>query len=83
MDLTLQADEAQLLHQILTITLGNLRMEIAGTDAYDLRQQLKQDEIVIKALIAQLEQASPIAAPSVAPDDIASRQMAPGPGRGG
>jgi hypothetical protein len=58
MDLTLQPDEAQLLHQILTITLGNLRMEIAGTDAYDLRQQLKQDEVVIKALITQLEQAS-------------------------
>jgi hypothetical protein len=58
MELPLNTDEAQLLHRILTTTLSNLRMEISNTDSYDFRQALKQDEVMIRDLIARLEQAT-------------------------
>ena len=46
--------EAELLKEILTIDLGELRMEIADTDLKSFRQNLKQKEEVIKRLIERL-----------------------------
>lgn len=55
MDLHLQPDEAAILARILTISLSNLREEVYRTENYELRQALKQDEAVIKTLIARLD----------------------------
>jgi hypothetical protein len=52
--LDLTPDEAELLKEILTIDLGELRMEIADTDLKSFRQYLKQKEEVIKRLIERL-----------------------------
>ena len=57
MEFTLQPTEAALIKRVLTNYLSDLRMEIGKTEDYQLRQELKQDEDTIKALIARLEQA--------------------------
>lgn len=57
MELTLEPREAALLRRVLTDYLSELRMEVAGTEDYELREDLKGDEVVIKGLIARLEQA--------------------------
>jgi hypothetical protein len=54
MELRLAPEEADLLRQILTNYLSDLRMEIADTDNYELRQALKRDEQAVKALLARL-----------------------------
>ena len=54
MELRLAPEEADLLRQILTNYLSDLRMEIADTDSYELRQALKRDEQAVKALLARL-----------------------------
>ncbi len=55
MEMKLQIEEAALLREILTEHLLELRMEVAGTENYDFRQELKQDEVVIKRMLAQLQ----------------------------
>lgn len=55
MELGLNLEERELLKRILTTYLSNLRMEIADTENYDWRQDMKKDEAVIKVLIARLE----------------------------
>jgi hypothetical protein len=57
MELTLEPAEAALLKNILTRYLSDLRMEIHATDSYKMRQELKQDEVLVKGLIERLEQA--------------------------
>lgn len=54
MQLTLQPDEATLLKDILTSYLSDLRMEIGDTENYELREDLKRDEEMIKVLLARL-----------------------------
>ncbi len=54
MELALQPEEVALLRRILSNYLSDLRMEIADTERYDLRQELKRDEEVIKSLLARL-----------------------------
>jgi hypothetical protein len=56
MELMVQPDEVALLKRILTNYLSDLRMEIADTERYEFRQELKQDEEMIKRLLARLEQ---------------------------
>jgi ABC-type anion transport system duplicated permease subunit len=56
MELALQPAEVALLRRILTNYLSDLRMEIADTERYDLRQELKRDEEMIKRLLARLAQ---------------------------
>lgn len=54
MQLTLQLDEVTLLKDILTSYLSDLRMEIGDTENYELREDLKRDEEMIKVLLARL-----------------------------
>ncbi len=46
--------EAATLREILESYLGDLRMEIAATDAQEFRETLKQREEVVKAVIQRL-----------------------------
>ena len=63
--LTLTAEEATLLSEILASYLSDLRMEIADTDAMDFRESLKQREVFLKRLLHTLfqEQVSQSAVP--------------------
>ena len=54
-ELKLTADEAKKLHSVLTEYLSDLRMEIANTDSFDFREDLKRTETLLKRLIADLE----------------------------
>lgn len=56
MKLDVTDNEAQLLSKILTQWLGELRTEIRHTDGYQMREELRQQEEIVKALIARLEQ---------------------------
>ncbi len=55
MELTLQTEEMELLKRVLSLALSDLRMEIADTENYDMRQGLKQDEETLKGILARLE----------------------------
>ena len=54
MELKLDDKEAGLLKTILEQHLSDLRMEIADTEKYDWRNEMKKDEETIKSLIARL-----------------------------
>src|SRR3989338_1883554 len=54
-ELKLPNDEAKTLHGVLTEYLSDLRMEIANTDSFDFREDLKRTETLLKGLIAVLE----------------------------
>jgi len=53
--LDLTAGEAKQLQHVLESHLSDLRMEIAGTDSFDLRRRLKRTEVFLKRLIAHLQ----------------------------
>jgi hypothetical protein len=53
--LTLTDQDAATLKRALETYLSDLRMEVADTDAQDFREDLKQEESVIKRLVEQLE----------------------------
>ena len=55
MELKLEMNEVEVLRQSLKLFLSDLRMEISDTESYDFRQGLKQDEVIIKAVLAKLE----------------------------
>jgi hypothetical protein len=52
--LTLSAEERDLLEEVLTETISELRMEIADTDSYDYRARLHEREDMLKALVKRL-----------------------------
>lgn len=54
-ELKLTDDEAKTLHGVLTEYLSDLRMEIADTDSFDFREDLKRTETLLKRLIADLD----------------------------
>lgn len=54
MELSLESGEVTLLRQLLEHDLGDLRMEIGKTENYDMRQDLKQREATLRALIEKL-----------------------------
>jgi len=54
-ELKLTHDDAKTLHGVLAEYLSDLRMEIADTDSFDFREQLKGTEALRKRLIADLE----------------------------
>jgi hypothetical protein len=56
-DFTLKKSEVELLRRILPHYVSELRMEVAGTDSYDMRQRLKSEEEILKGLISRLLQA--------------------------
>lgn len=54
LQINLTAEEATTLKDVLTGYVSDLRMEIAGTDAMDLRERLKEEEVFLKKLLQQL-----------------------------
>lgn len=58
MELTLRASEAELLRSVLREYLSDLRMEICGTDSYAMREDLKENERMIKEIINQMEESA-------------------------
>ncbi|MBI2614640.1 MAG: hypothetical protein HYW52_02965 [Gemmatimonadetes bacterium] len=54
-ELKLTDEEAKKLHSVLTEYLSVLRMEIADTDSFDFREDLKRTEVLLKRLIADLD----------------------------
>lgn len=55
MQINLTAEEAEMLNEILTSFLSDLRMEIADTDSMDFREELKKREVLLKRLLNDLE----------------------------
>ncbi len=53
--LELTDKEAETLRNILSYHLSELRMEIAGTDSKDFRDELKEREEVINKILSELE----------------------------
>jgi hypothetical protein len=54
LSLTLNAEEHEVLQEILREALSELRMEISDTDSYDFRTALHRREEVIKQLVRRL-----------------------------
>jgi hypothetical protein len=54
--LNLTDDEASILKQALATYLSDLRMEIADTDQQEFREQLKQEEAVMKKILGAIGQ---------------------------
>ena len=52
--LTLSEEDAAILRTLLEVDLSDLRMEVAGTDSYDYRAQLKAREEALRRIIAAL-----------------------------
>ena len=52
--LTLDTEEQEILRAVLEEVLGDLRMEVAGTDRLDFREMLKHREVCLKRWIAAL-----------------------------
>lgn len=52
--ISLSNDETATLRDVLQTYISDLRMEIAGTDAMDFREELKERESVLKRILAQL-----------------------------
>ena len=50
----LSPEEGAILREILESYVGDLRMEIAATDAQEFREALKKREEVVKAAMKQL-----------------------------
>lgn len=59
MELRLQAGDAALLADILQRFLSDLRMEVASTENYDLRQTMKHNEDAIRRMLEQLSGGTP------------------------
>jgi hypothetical protein len=53
-NLTLSSEEADVLRDVLESARGSLREEIYQTTTYQVRDQLKQREAILNALIAKL-----------------------------
>ena len=57
-DIRLQEDEAEILQQVLTDYVSDLRMEVNKTENLEWREALKDREAFLKRLIPQLRQGS-------------------------
>ena len=55
LELKLTSEEATLLHRVLANFLPELREEIYKTENFEWRRGLKEDEVLIKALLERLE----------------------------
>jgi hypothetical protein len=53
-ELRLSTDEALIMRRILRSYLSDLRMEIADTDSYDFRSRLKEEKLLLEAVLEQL-----------------------------
>lgn len=54
MQVDLNAEEVEMLNEILSSYLSDLRMEIADTDSKDFREGLKKKEVLLKRLLKDL-----------------------------
>ena len=54
MQLTLESRQLELLREILTSTIAQLRNESARTDAHDFREMLHERERVAESILARL-----------------------------
>jgi hypothetical protein len=54
MNLQIDPNERELLTEILTRFIADLRLEIGNTDDYELRQSLKQSEATTRRLLDRL-----------------------------
>lgn len=52
--LELSAEESRLLREVLESFVSDLRMEIADTDLFDFRAQLKEKKRIISELLERL-----------------------------
>jgi hypothetical protein len=57
MQLDLTIEEAQILNEVLTSYLSDLRFEIANTDSGFFREGLKEKEVFLKRIIEDLGKA--------------------------
>ncbi len=57
MQLTLTNDEAKTLAEIFDALLPDIREEVYKTENYDLREELKRREALVKSLLNQLASA--------------------------
>jgi hypothetical protein len=55
MQLNLSTEEREVLADVLSTYLSNLRYEIADTDDYDYRTGLKEKETILTRIVAALE----------------------------
>ncbi len=55
MRLELEPKEAVILRDILDGYLSQLRMDISNTERYELREAMKNEENIVKGLLARLE----------------------------
>ena len=53
--ITLTQDEAAVLRGALCSYVSDLRMEIADTDSWQFRQNLKREALLLKKLLEQLD----------------------------
>lgn len=51
----LTSEKAEMLREIISTYLSDLRMEIAGTENMDFREELKKKEEFLKQLLPRLE----------------------------
>jgi hypothetical protein len=56
MNLSLDPTEADILREVLSIYLSDLRAEIGKTEAYDAKQELKRREVVLGRVLTRLGQ---------------------------
>ena len=54
MQLDLDKEELEILTEVVTSYLSDLRYEIADTDSYDYRSQLKARETVLNGILKKL-----------------------------
>jgi hypothetical protein len=55
MQLNLSAEDVEMLKEILSNYLSDLRMEIADTDSMSFREEMKKREELLKRLLNDLE----------------------------
>ena len=53
-DVSLNEEELIVLRDVLESYLSDLRMEVADTDNYDFRQELKQKEKCLKGILQKI-----------------------------
>jgi hypothetical protein len=67
MELTLNDRELAILRRVLKQYLPDMRMTISDTENYEWRQSMKEDEAVLKELIARLDAMAPAGTTTFAP----------------
>ncbi len=59
LQISLNAEDSELLHRILASYLSDLRVEIADTDLEGFKESLKSEEELIKRLLRKIEDEAP------------------------